>query len=78
MTNPTLFGNDGLCYNFYMAQRDSIHAANTQTTYREIVKDVINKYAQLRPSHGAIRLDTIFNEQQDNYALMQAGWDRGV
>ena len=61
-----------------MAQRDSIHAANTQTTYREIVKDVINKYAQLRPSHGAIRLDTIFNEQQDNYALMQAGWDRGV
>ena len=51
---------------------------DTRTTYREIVKDVINRYARLRPSHGAIRLDTVFDEQQDHYALMQSGWDRGV
>jgi hypothetical protein len=50
----------------------------TRTTYREIVKDVISKYARLRPSHGAIRLDTVFDEQQDHYALMQSGWDRGM
>lgn len=51
---------------------------DTQTSYREIVKAVINKYARLRPSHGAVRLDTVFDEQQDHYALMQSGWDRGV
>lgn len=51
---------------------------DTHTSYREIVKDVISKYARLRPSHGDIRLDTVFDEQQDHYALMQSGWDRGV
>ena len=51
---------------------------DTQTTYREIVKSVIGKYARLRPSHGDIRLDTVFDEQQDRYALMQSGWDRGL
>lgn len=51
---------------------------DTRTSYREIVKDVINKYARLRPSHGSIRLDTVFDEQQDHYALMQSGWDRGI
>ena len=51
---------------------------DTRTTYREIVKAVISRYARLRPSHGAIRLDTVFDEQQDHYALMQSGWDRGV
>ena len=44
---------------------------------REIVKQVIQRYAKLRPSHGDIRLDTVFDENQDRYALMQVGWDRG-
>jgi hypothetical protein len=51
---------------------------DTNTSYREIVKDVIRKYARLRPSHGDIGLDTVFDEQQNRYALMQSGWDRGV
>ncbi|MCB0186087.1 MAG: XisI protein [Caldilineaceae bacterium] len=51
---------------------------DTRTSYREIVKNVISKYARLRPSHGSIRLDTVFDEQQDHYALMQSGWDRGL
>ena len=51
---------------------------DTRTSYREIIKDVISKYARLRPSHGSIRLDTVFDEQQDHYALMQSGWDRGL
>lgn len=51
---------------------------DTRTPYREIIKDVISKYAQLQPSHGSIRLDTVFDEQQDHYALMQSGWDRGL
>lgn len=46
-------------------------------TYREIVKQVIIQYAKFRPSHGDIRLDPIFDETHDRYALMQVGWDRG-
>jgi hypothetical protein len=44
---------------------------------REIVKKTILRYAALRPSHGDIRLDPIFDESRDRYALMQVGWDRG-
>ncbi|MEH2296653.1 XisI protein [Nostoc sp.] len=49
---------------------------DTSTTYREIVKQIITQYAKLRPSHGNIRLDPIFDETHDRYALMQVGWDR--
>lgn len=47
------------------------------TQYREIVKQIIEGYARLRPSHGNIRLDVVFDEVNDRYALMQSGWDRG-
>ena len=50
---------------------------DTTATYREIVKQVIERYSKLRPSHGDIRLDTVFDETQDRYALMQVGWDKG-
>ena len=42
----------------------------------DVVKKVINRYAQLKPSHGDIRLDTVFDDEQGHYALMQVGWDR--
>ncbi len=45
--------------------------------YREIVKHTLQNYARLRPSHGNIRLDVVFDEVNDRYALMQSGWDRG-
>jgi ribosomal protein S4E len=48
---------------------------DTITNDREIVKQVILKYVQFRPSHGQIRLDTVFDETQDRYLLMQVGWD---
>ena len=47
---------------------------DTQKTAREIVKEVIIKYSQFIPSHGKIRLDTVFDEKSDRYALMQVGW----
>lgn len=46
-------------------------------TLREKVKQVISQYARLTPSHGQIRLDTVFDETQDRYALMQTGWNQG-
>ncbi len=42
----------------------------------EIIKQVIEYYAQFQPSHGKIRLETIFDDRQGRYALMQTGWDR--
>ncbi len=45
--------------------------------YREIIKQAILRYSRLRPSHGSIRLDPIFDETNDRYVLMQTGWDRG-
>ena len=50
---------------------------DTLNTDRQIVQQVISHYAQLRPSHGQIRLETVFDDKQDRYALMQVGWDRG-
>lgn len=50
---------------------------DTAAHEREIVKQVILQYAKFRPSHGDIRLDTVFDETQERYALMQVGWDRG-
>ncbi len=47
------------------------------TNKRQIIKEVLNYYSQFKPSHGDIRLETIFDENQDRYALMQIGWDRG-
>ena len=47
------------------------------TQYRQIISDVIVKYAQFCPSHGKIRLDPVLDEKRDRYALMQVGWDRG-
>ncbi|MDM8520218.1 XisI protein [Anaerolineales bacterium HSG6] len=47
------------------------------TDYRQVIKTVLGRYAKLRPSHGDIRLDTVFDDEQGRYALMQVGWDRG-
>lgn len=45
--------------------------------YREIIKKTVLRYERMRPSHGEIRLDPVFDETRDRYVLMQAGWDRG-
>jgi hypothetical protein len=46
-------------------------------TNRQIITELILKYAQFRPSHGDIRLDPVLDEKRNHYALMQVGWDRG-
>jgi hypothetical protein len=49
---------------------------DTLKTYQEIIKQVISDYAKLRPSHGNIHLDPIFDDHHNRYALMQVGWDQ--
>jgi len=50
---------------------------DTVKGYRDIVKRTIERYARFKPSHRDIQLDTVFDEVQDRYALMQTGWDWG-
>lgn len=50
---------------------------DTAMSQRKAVREVISQYAALRPSHGDIRLDALFDETHDRYALVQVGWDRG-
>jgi XisI protein len=44
---------------------------------RTVVKEVISGYTRFTPSHGEIRIDPVFDEQHDRYALMQTGWSQG-
>ena len=43
--------------------------------YRQIIRDLITKYAQVVPSRGEIQIEVIFDESNDHYELMYAGWN---
>jgi hypothetical protein len=49
---------------------------DTVKSYQTVIKQVISEYAKLRPSHGNIHLEPIFDDANSRYALMQFGWDR--
>lgn len=42
--------------------------------YRKIIRRLIEKYAQFKPSHGDIQIETILDETNDHYELMHSGW----
>lgn len=43
--------------------------------YRRIVRDLITAYAQFRPSVGDVEVEIVFDEANDHYELMCAGWN---
>ncbi|PZU91958.1 MAG: XisI protein [Pseudanabaena sp.] len=49
---------------------------DTIKSYQAVIKQIISEYAKLRPSHGNIHLEPIFDDVNSRYALMQFGWDR--
>lgn len=48
---------------------------DTTSVYRDILKETLLYYAQFRPSHGNIRVDVVFDEYRDHYAVMHIGWN---
>ncbi len=50
---------------------------DTSANYRHILKETLLQYAAIRPSHGDIRVEPIFDDENGRYALMQIGWDLG-
>ncbi len=46
-------------------------AMDTIQTYRNVIKKILLRYAKLRPSHGDIRVDPVFDETRDHYTLTE-------
>ncbi|MBM3235142.1 XisI protein [Candidatus Poribacteria bacterium] len=50
------------------------------SAYREIVRRLLEEYAQCPPAHGQIEMETVFDTEHDRYQLVVIGWqgDRRV
>src|SRR5438093_10861440 len=43
--------------------------------YRQIIRNLIETYAQYKPARGDVQIEVIFDEAQDHYELIYAGWN---
>jgi XisI protein len=43
--------------------------------YRNILRQIIESYAQHKPAHGDIILSPMIDSQNDHYGVLMAGWD---
>jgi hypothetical protein len=43
--------------------------------YRKIIRDLIEDFAKFKPARGDVQIETIFDEANDHYELMYAGWN---
>ena len=46
------------------------------SSYRSIVQQILSRHAEYTPSHGQIETIPVFDERNDNYLLVDVGWDR--
>ncbi|MBC8234546.1 XisI protein [bacterium] len=44
--------------------------------YRKIIRGLIEEYAQYKPACGDVQIEIIFDETNDHYELIYAGWNR--
>lgn len=45
------------------------------TEYRRIVRDLIREYAKYTPAVGDVQIEVVFDESNDHYELIHAGWN---
>jgi hypothetical protein len=43
--------------------------------YRKTIREIIQSYAQYKPSRGDVQIEVIFDEANDHYELMYSGWN---
>jgi hypothetical protein len=43
--------------------------------YRQIIQELIQTYAQYQPARGDVQIEVIFDEANDHYELIYAGWN---
>jgi hypothetical protein len=46
------------------------------SSYRSVIKQVLSQHAEYIPSHGQIETIPLVDERNDNYLLVDVGWDR--
>ena len=44
--------------------------------YRKVIRELIETYAQYQPACGDVQIEVIFDEANDHYELVYAGWHR--
>lgn len=44
-------------------------------TYRQYVRQTLEKYAQYKPSIGDVDMELLFDSERDRYQLMTIGWN---
>jgi len=48
---------------------------DTLNQYRQIIRNLIEHYAQFVPARGEVQIEKIFDEANDHYELIYAGWN---
>lgn len=48
---------------------------DTLESYRKVIREIIEKYAQYKPARGDVQIEVIFDAANDHYELMYAGWN---
>lgn len=43
--------------------------------YRKIIRELIQEYAKYQPARGDVQIEVIFDESNEHYELMYAGWN---
>ncbi len=43
--------------------------------YRQIIKEVLTEYSQVKPANGEIEVIPILNSEEDSYQIIHMGWD---
>ncbi len=43
--------------------------------YREIIKNIIEEYAQFQPARGDVQIEVVLDEKNDHYDLVYTGWN---
>ena len=48
---------------------------DTLSQYRQIIRDLIERYSKFAPARGDVQIEVVFDESNDHYELMYAGWN---
>jgi hypothetical protein len=43
--------------------------------YRTIIRDLLQEYAQYKPSRGDVQIEVVLDPTNDHYELIYAGWN---
>jgi hypothetical protein len=49
---------------------------DTLDQYRQIVRQILTNYAQVKPSYGEIVRQTVFDTERDHYQVVNTGWEK--